>query len=228
MAATNRFLFDTEFGTDSSSFDEAPKQAEREEMVYTKSDVEALKAEAFENGLREGQNQSLQGIETSVAETMSAINTQLAQLASEHDGRMNVIKQDSAHLAFSIASKFAPALIDLTPEAEVQKLIEECLIDLHDEPRIVVRANAEVCDKISKKIDDLTSRSAFQGSIILLPDETKHAGDCRVEWADGGTERRLEDIQQRLEEVINRFIRSNRGENQEFKNDMDQPTADQF
>ena len=228
MAATNRFLFDTDFGTDQSSQTAAPKNVPREETVYTESDVTALKAEAFEQGLCEGQSQSQQGLETAVAETIASIGTQFEQLMSSHDAKINVLKQESAQLALTIASKFAPALIELAPEAEVRKLIEDCLVDLHDEPRIVIRANEKVCESISGKIDEISSRSAFQGSLILLPDETRHIGDCRVEWADGGTERRLEDIKARLEEVINRFIRSTGGTGQEQQNAMDQPTAEQL
>ncbi|MDF2365920.1 FliH/SctL family protein [Sneathiella sp.] len=228
MTATNRFLFDTDFGTDPSSPEAAQKRVKREEPIYTESDVTALKAEAFEQGLREGKSQSHKELETIVAEAMTAISAQLEHFLSSHEAKMTVLKQESAKLALSIASKFAPALIELAPETEVKKLIEDCLVDLHDEPRIVIRANEEVCENISGKIDEITNRSAFQGNLILLPDETRHAGDCRVEWADGGTERRLEDIEARLEEVINRFIRSTGETEQQTPQVMDQPVAEQF
>lgn len=228
MAATNKFLFDTDFGPDPSSPEAAQNHVQREVAIYTESEVAALKAEAFEQGRQEGQSQSQQGLETAAAETMTTISAQLEHLMSSHESKMNVLKQEAASLALTIASKFAPALIERAPEAEVKKLIEDCLVDLQDEPRIVIRANEEVCENISQKIDEITSRSAFQGNLILLPDETRHAGDCRVEWADGGTERRLEDIEARLEKVINRFIRSSGETEQEMQNVTDQPTAEQF
>ncbi|MCC3306561.1 FliH/SctL family protein [Sneathiella sp. HT1-7] len=228
MTATNRFLFDTDFGTGPSASKTVQQPVQREEPIFTESDVTALKAEAFEQGLREGQNQSQQELETAVAGTMTTISSQLETLMSSHEEKIVALKQDSASLALSIASKLAPALIELAPETEVNKLIEDCLADLHDEPRIVIRANEHVCEKISGKIDEITNRAAFQGNLILLPDETKHAGDCRVEWADGGTERRLEDIEARLEEVINRFIRSSGETEQETQQVMDQPSAEQF
>ncbi len=228
MTANNRFLFDTDFGPDPSSPGVAKNRVKREEPIYTESDVIALKAEAFEQGQREGQSQSHQGLEATVSETMTAISAQLGHLLSSHEAKITILKQEAANLALSIASKFAPALIELAPETEVKKLIEDCLVDLHDEPRIVIRANEEVCEKISGNIDEITSRSAFQGNLILLPDKTRHASDCRVEWADGGTERRLEDIEARLEEVINRFIRSTGETEQETPQVMDQPAAEQF
>lgn len=227
MAVTNRFLFDTEFGSESASRKAAAKPVEREEAVFTESDVAALKAEAFENGLREGQGRSLEGIETAIAGTMGTISHQLKQLLDTHDAKINTLKQEAASLALVLASKLAPALIELAPDMEVRKLIEECLADLHDEPRIVIRANDDICQRIAEKIDDITSRAGFQGNIILLPDDEAAAGDCRVEWADGGTERRLSDIQHRLDEVISRFIRSAGPRQKNTADHLDQPIADQ-
>lgn len=228
MAATNRFLFDTDFTSDQATADSADKQVKSEVSVYTESDVIALKAEAFEQGLSEGQNQSRQGLETTVAETVTSIGAQFEQLMTSHVEKIHAVKQESAELAYTIASKFAPALIELAPETEVRQLIEDCLVDLYDEPRIVIRANEDVCQKISEKINEITSRSAFPGNLILLADDTQHPGDCRVEWADGGTERRLADIQARLKEVIDRFIRSSGQTKPELQQVMDQPTTEQL
>ena len=228
MSSASRFLFDTEFGASTT-----PKKAESrpvvsEKPVYTESDVTALKAEAFENGVLQGQGQSLKGVESAINDTIIEINSQLGQLLENHEIRVAGVKQDAANLALVIASKLAPALIELAPEAEVRKLIEESLVDLQDEPRIVIRASETTCQNISGKIEEITLATGFQGKLILLLDDTKHGGDCRIEWADGGTERRLEDIQQRLENAINRFIRSTGTANHEDNSYSDQPTADQF
>ncbi|WP_293960545.1 FliH/SctL family protein [Sneathiella sp.] len=228
MSSTTRFLFDTEFGASSTRKKAEAQPAEREKPVYTESDVAALKAEAFENGVRQGQGQSLQGVESAISDTMTAINNQLGQLLGNYEAKVAGVKQDAANLALAIASKLAPALIDLAPEAEVRKLIEESLMDLQDEPRVVIRASEATCQNISGKIEEITLATGFQGKLILLPDDSKNGGDCRIEWADGGTERRLEDIQQRLESAINRFIRSTGTTNDEKNSYSDQPAADQF
>ncbi|MEX0583913.1 MAG: hypothetical protein WD185_09605 [Sneathiella sp.] len=226
MNSTTRFLFDTEFGTEASPKATA-KPVVREKPVYTESDVAALKAEAFENGVLQGQGESLQGVESTISDTMTAISNQLDQLLGNYEAKVDTVKQDAACLALVIASKLAPALIDLAPEAEVRKLIEESLVDLQDEPRIVIRASDATCQSISGKIDEITLSTAFPGKLILLPDDSKQGSDCRIEWADGGTERSLEDIQQRLESTINRFIRSTGSTKNENDSYSDQPAADQ-
>lgn len=201
-------MFDTEFGPEAAVGKKAAKPAEQEEAVYTESDVAILKTQAFEEGMRTGQSQSLTGIESTVADTMAAIGTQLQQLITTHEAKLHAVKQDAAKLAMEVAGKLAPAMIEQAPEEEVLKMIEECLIDLHDEPRIVVRASDKICEIISGKIDEISKKAGFQGNIILLPDEMKRGGDCRIEWADGGAERSIEDIQRKMNGVVNRFIHS--------------------
>lgn len=208
MAVTTKFMFDTEFGTEGAARKTASKPIEREEAVFTESDVASLKAEAFENGMQQGQGQALRGIETSIAETIGSIGTQLSRLLANHDQKVNVIRGEAASLALALASRLAPRMIELAPEAEVQHLIEECLADLHDEPRIVVRASDDTCQRLADRIEEASNRAGYQGKMILLPDDEALPGDCRIEWADGGTERRFSDIQGRFEVMINRFIRT--------------------
>lgn len=208
MVVTTKFMFDTEFGSESAARKKAPEPVVHEEIMFTETDVAAAKAEAFESGMRQGQMQALRGIEATTAETVSAISVQFSQLVASHEEKVNAIKGDAARLALALASRLAPRLIDLAPELEVRQLIEECLVDLHDEPRIVVRASDETCQHLAPKLDEIGNRAGFQGKLILLPDDEARPGDCRIEWADGGTERRLGEIEARLDEMISRFVRS--------------------
>ncbi|MAL77626.1 MAG: hypothetical protein CMN55_00675 [Sneathiella sp.] len=211
MTVTTKFMFDTEFGIEGAARKQASKPAPREEVVFTETEVASLKAEAFENGRRQGQSQALQGLETNIAETIGSIGAQLGRLIGNHEQKVNAIKGEAASLAFALASRLAPKMIELAPESEVRRLIEECLADLHDEPRIVVRASDDTCQRIAPRLDEIGMRAGFQGKLILLPDDEAQSGDCRIEWADGGTERRLSNIEGRLDEMIGRFIRSIEG-----------------
>ncbi|MEP5700407.1 MAG: hypothetical protein ABJN43_17405, partial [Sneathiella sp.] len=155
-----------------------------------------------------GKEEAISGIEASLAQVLDGVSNQLQQLADLHDQDLGTLKQEAASLAFAIAGKLSSALIARQPEIEVFKMVEECLADLHDEPRIVVRASEPICAALEGKIDKLTQATGFQGNVILLPDDTKTNSDCRLEWADGGVERDVEDTQEKIGEIIDRFIRS--------------------
>ncbi|WP_169568137.1 FliH/SctL family protein [Sneathiella limimaris] len=210
MSATSKFLFDTEFG---SSVKKEPEKVEAPEpelppAIYTEEDKERLCAEAHSAGQAAGREEVLQSVEATTAQIMSDLSSQLQQLAQAHEAQMENVRCEAASLAFAIAKKLAPSLIARQPEQEVLQMVQDCLADLHDEPRIVLRANEQVCNSLSEKVDILAQQSGFQGNIILLPDDTKIDSDCRIEWADGGVERDVTDTTQKLEEIIHRFVNS--------------------
>jgi len=203
MTTSNKFLFDTEFNSDGTSIGQDSNASQP--PIYSEEQMGELKAQAFEEGLKQAQAASSEGLENAVAETLEKLNAQMQQLVSNHGTQIQSIKQDAAVLAMTVAGKIAPALIQMAPHAEVSKLIEDCLSDLHNEPRVVVRTSEENCDLLGEKIDGMAARAGFQGNIIMLPDPALTASDCRVEWADGGVERKIEEIQHRLNSIIDGF-----------------------
>jgi len=215
MSSSSKFLFDTEFGSATPLHKKTVDTPEAPPLLYSEEDKERMCAEAFQSGFTDGKQEALDGFEASTAEVLDTIGAQLQNIAQTHGNQLENIRCEAASLACAIAKKLAPALIARQPEVEILSMIEECLVDLHDEPRIVLRASEAVCSTISEKIDKLTAANGFQGNVILLPDETKTNGDCRIEWADGGVEREISDTSDKIEEIINRFIRSggNLGDN---------------
>lgn len=210
MSSNSKFLFDNEFGEASvplTKKKDAPPPPPP--PIYTEEDKNRFCEEARQTGVTEGQTAALSGIEASVTQTLEALKGQLQLLSDSHNSRLENVRCEAASLAMAIANKLAPALIAKLPEANVLGLIEECLNDLHDEPRIVVRASEPICTAITDKIDLLTQSTGFQGRIILLPDDTKSGSDCRIEWADGGVEKDFKSTSEKIGEIIDRFVRSN-------------------
>jgi flagellar assembly protein FliH len=206
MGSNAKFLFDTEFGGVVQSSKKEEQVPEQAPLLYTEEDKAQFCAEAQQIGFSNGQQEALQSIEASSTEILNGLAGQLQNITQTHGETLDNIRCEAASLAFTIAKKLAPALISRQPEAEVLKMVENCLADLHDEPRIVVRASEPVCDIVTEQVNKLIAASGFQGNIIVLPDDTKQGSDCRVEWADGGAERSISDTNEQVETVIQRFI----------------------
>ncbi|WP_025898313.1 FliH/SctL family protein [Sneathiella glossodoripedis] len=206
MSVSSKFLFDTEFGSQSNIRKKAEQEPEAPPAIYTEEDKNRLCEEAYQSGATAGKAEALQDIEASTADVLNSMASQLQVLGQHHSSQIENIRCEAASLAFAVAKKLANALISRQPEEEVLKMVESCLEDLHDEPRIVLRASEPVCDALADKINELTQASGFQGKVILLSDDTKTQSNCRIEWADGGVERELTDTEQKLEEIVNRFI----------------------
>jgi flagellar assembly protein FliH len=205
MNTSTRFLFDTEF-SDSSAPVDAGKAAAEITAVYSEKDIEALKLQAYEEGLQLGKTEAMETVESTLASSLETVAIQLQQLSENHNAELHIIKQDAASLALAIAGKLAPALIEQSPFNEMEAIIKDCLSELPEEPRIVVRAPEQACEFLKPQVDTLSAQTGFQGNIILLPEESMKASECRVEWADGGVERNIQDTETKLSAIINEFV----------------------
>lgn len=208
MTSNAKFLFDTEFGAATRSKKEETPEVEAPPAIYTEEDRLRFVQEAQQTGQQEGQAQALSSIEAASTEVLNNISGQLTAIDQKHSDGIGNIRKEAASLAIAIAKKLAPALIARQPEAEVLRMIETCLADLHDEPRIVIRASLQVSEVLQSKVEQLQAISGFQGKIILLPDESLTGSDCRIEWADGGVERDLKTTIEQTEAIVERFLRS--------------------
>ncbi|MEH6527319.1 MAG: hypothetical protein V7723_14705 [Sneathiella sp.] len=210
MNTSTRFLFDREFSDSDGPANGAQKVSEGT-AVYTEQDLTEQKLEAFEEGVKSGQSQAMQTLENSLASSLETVAMQLQQLMTIQGSQLHAIKRDAASLALAAAGKLAPALIQHSPNSEVEKILKDCLSELPEEPRIVVRASEQTCDFLKGKVDAMSAQTGFQGNIILLPEDAMQPSECRVEWADGGVERNIRDTENRLDAIISEFVRGKTG-----------------
>ncbi|SDD94398.1 FliH/SctL family protein [Kordiimonas lacus] len=201
MAEPVKYRFD-------QAFDGGAKSRFDEELERLRADAETIKSEAYAHGFEEGRNQALQDIEAATKETLSQIAQGAHALFSQKSQLESGIKQDMVQLAYAIASKLSPALIRAHPMAEIEALIEDCLATTHKEPRLVVRVSEALLDPVNERLEDLKASTGFPGDIVLIGEPGLGPQDCRVEWPDGGTERKHDTIMREVETAVQRFVMS--------------------
>lgn len=197
-----KFLFDNQFDVDGNGKikpDEAPA------ALYTEEDLAAARGEAQQIGFAAGKQEALGEIQNMAANTLQNIAMAIGNLGAQHEQAVLALKQEAAQMAMVIAGKLAPALLQSQPLDEIRSLITDCLDLIPDEPRIVVRINEALVESLAGEIDQLAARGGFQGSVVLLGEANMTDADCRVEWADGGAERNLEVLFQKIEIAVTRY-----------------------
>ena len=203
MAAHAKFLFDTDFvdggrsGPAAVSLnDHQGAISESEARGYTKGYAAAkMEGTDAERQLASALSRSAAAIEM-IAERM---NETEIRMASEAVG-----------VAFAVARKLAPALIERQPMIEVAALVTDCLKHLIGVPHVVVRVNDVVYDAVQARLDDIAQSCGFAGRLAVVADPDLTAGDARVEWADGGVARNHVVTDGLIEDAVNRFIATRR------------------
>lgn len=201
MSSPVKYTFD-------QAFDGGAKSRYDLEIERLVQQAEDARKEALAQGIAEGRAQALQEIENATKDAILQLNQSAQALLDQRQTLESSLKQEMVHLAYAISSKLAGALIRTKPTAEVQALIEDCLATVSREPRLVVRVSENISDSIAKQLDAMKNATSFAGDIVLLGESNMGDLDCRVEWPDGGSERKQDALQHQIEDAVQRFVLS--------------------
>lgn len=201
MAEPVKFTFD-------QAFDGGAKSRYDMEIERLQEESQQAQVASHAQGVEEGRQQALGEIEAATKESLDQIAQAAHALFSQQSQLEAGLKQEMVQLAYAIASKLSPALIRTKPLAEVEALIEDCMVTAHKEPRLVVRVAETIVEAVGDRLEDMKAATNFPGDIVLIGEAGFGPQDCRVEWPDGGTERRHTETQNEIEKAVQRFVMS--------------------
>lgn len=197
MKATAKYLFDEDF-------------ASGEKPTITLIEHERRRADAesqaYRNGFAAGQEQAQQEAAQRIAAALAVIADGLGRL----DGALTAIETrleiEAVEVAVAVAAKLAPALLAREPLVEISALATDCFHHLVAAPHVAVRVGSGIYDTAKEKIEEIARARGFEGRLAMTPDETLAAGDCRIEWADGGVNRDQSATASAIDEMVGRYI----------------------
>jgi flagellar assembly protein FliH len=175
-AAIRKFSFDTEF--DDTGQGAAPARPKR---VFTAAEVEAIKAEAYAAGERSASALAEQAAASALREiaeaTTLALNA-LARVAHEH-------RAGSTELAMATGRKIADAALERFPEAPAIAALQVLAREIEATPRLIVRAKAEMVERLQQALDVTASACGLPAQIIVKPDHDMPLAAFVLDWGDG-------------------------------------------
>jgi len=205
MVAIKKFMFDTEF-LDDDAVKEVEDAPPPPPPTFSEAELAAAKAAAFAEGRKAGLTEAATASDRLAAEALEAIGKRLATLKAAQDEALDAARRSAVAVAAAIAAKIAPEVARKAAVESISALVAERLPDLMEEPRIVVRLAPPQLDLVKARIEDTAKRIGFVGKFILLPEDGLDAPDCRIEWADGGTERIAPRIAAEIDKLVECFV----------------------
>jgi flagellar assembly protein FliH len=202
---SERFLFDQEF----DAHGRAKPRARAE--IFDQDDLSAARAQAYAEGEQAGQATAASGIDANAAQVLDQITQGITETAAAFNDFAEGWRQEAASIAITVGQKLAQRLLAEQPLAEIEAMVIDCVGQLQEEPRLVVRTSSPVAEAIADRINDITARTGFGGHLVILPDETMTDQDCRIEWAHGGVERSVQETDAAITRAVNDFMAARPG-----------------
>ena len=206
MNSPRKFLFDTTF--ESAAKSGAPKRAEAKPVVktYTEEELNQAREEGLAAGKRAGQQAAEESLERQVAQVLTTMSQQIAELSKAHAELVQRQGREAIETALTIVRKLFPRLAQDHGMAEIEAVVGESLTRLRDEPRVVVRVADSLLDAVNERVSELAAKAGFEGKIVLIAQDDLQAGDVRIEWADGGAERDGGTLWQQIDAIVERVM----------------------
>ena len=192
-----KFMFD-------KSFDQIvnPRPQERPAITLRPEQLEQIKKDAYETGYTAGRKAT--GEEDTLRQT--SILTRIAAELTDLVQNMQLLhvqhEKQLRSVIYTVARKVLPSFVAKNGLNEIQAMITDVMNEMGREPRLVVRVNEAQFDTISTKVNDIATQKAYAGKVVVLADAEIQSGDCRIEWADGGIERKAAEMVKTIETMV--------------------------
>lgn len=197
-STATKFTFDTVFADTPGASSKSSKGRQR--RVLTQAEIDALCEQAREEGLHSGELQLAQRMADATAQAAHALKTVLQRSNAD----IEMLRAEAAKLALTAARTLARSVLSAMPAAEVETILRESLHQAIGEPRIVLRANPQVAEKLGPRLAEIAHEEGYEGRIHISADPAISGADCRIEWRGGGAERSEAALEAALNEVIAR------------------------
>ncbi len=214
-----KFLFDRSFDLDGPSTKGAKDTEQEEEEVeeeepefippsFSEEELEAAKTEAFEKGKEQGLRDASDTLENQLLDATKTITQQVTQLLDHQQLANSDIFRDAVKIAQAITHKSFPNINAEHGVTEIEDIIYKLLPQILAEPRVVVHVHPDISETLSQRVGQIAKDAHFEGRMIITEDESIEAGNCKVEWSNGGAERNLDEIMQEIDTAIDNNLAS--------------------
>jgi flagellar assembly protein FliH len=188
-------------------FDEPAKGPNAPEAPkFGEAELAAARADGRAEGIVAGRAEAEASIAAHAATALQRAGDAIAELLTERERMHQQLAAQTLRAVMAVLARAMPELARRNTQLEVEGLVRTCLAELYDEPRVVIRAADAIVDALQKDIERIAAACGFTGKIALFGDPDMASTDCRVEWADGGAERKFEETWRAIETAMERGL----------------------
>lgn len=222
MSEVRKFLFDRSFDAEPKQIDVAPEEASAlpppvEEDVeevepapsFSEEELQQACSEAFAAGKEEGLRDAMGQAERRIADALDMVGIRMTHLLEGLAEANQAAAASAVAVAAGITRKLLPEMARRGAVQEVSAVVGEAMERVIEEPRIVVRVDSQNHPVLDERLTALARAKGYEGRLVVVADAGLPAGDCRIEWGNGGAERDIAALWSEIDAVIERNLAGN-------------------
>ncbi|GGF56219.1 hypothetical protein GCM10011332_07120 [Terasakiella brassicae] len=192
--------------------------------TFSEEEVLAAQQTAFDEGKAAGLEEANAQFERMIATALTQMAQTIPAVFAAHSKSQEDHEAHALSVANAVTKKIIPAYAEKHGLDEILNVVSKCLEPLRAEPRIIVKVHESLREDLHDKLVKIADELGFDGRIVTMAHDDILPGDCRIEWAEGGAERNIENMWQLIDEIVERNL--TQGTNQgETHNQADAPLS---
>jgi flagellar assembly protein FliH len=199
VAEAAKFLFDNDFAAGNPGARPIPPSEHAIKLAEAES-------KGFRDGFAAAEKEGTALAERRTAIAFEQIGSALDRLAGGLKTVEQRLEAEAIELAAAIARKLAPELVLRQPFAEISALAADCFRHLHATPHVVVRVSDALLETARAQLEEIARHCGFEGRLVVIAEPDIAAGDCRIEWAEGGVARTAAQTDTAIGKAIGRYL----------------------
>ena len=172
-----KFSFDTVF----DNAGDVAYAAARPKRLFPAEEVEAIRAQAFAEGERQGLG-SMAALE---AQALSQIAAAVGQALPRLAGVAHEHRATSAELALACARAIADAALEAFPVAPIRAALENLAREIEASPRLVVSVSPQLSEGLQAKLEETAQAIGYGGAIQVRPAASVGPAAFSLDFGDG-------------------------------------------
>lgn len=182
---------------------------------FNEEDLAAAHAEGFkrgyEQGLREGEERGkgeAHHLDMAIKAALQTVVLGLHDGMRQHNGFLESQNDLLSQLAYVVAKKIAGDALEKNPLPEIERLLRECLPIVIQQPSIILFTHPDLVYPMTVRVKKMLESYPNAPEFSVHGDEKLLYEDARIEWKNGGAERRTSDILQDIQIVLEKHASS--------------------
>ncbi|MDD4556691.1 MAG: FliH/SctL family protein [Alphaproteobacteria bacterium] len=155
--------------------------------------------QAREDGYEKGFTACRESTEAQQVELLQNLGKELKEIFSQIEKKTEAFEKNSVGVLVEALQKLVPSLLTEKAEEIVANFMKENFANIKNEPKLSFYIHPGIASAVQKEIVELARVNDFEGKISIHKDETLGLADCRIEWDNGGVERKSEEVLKKVE-----------------------------
>lgn len=193
-SAVRKFAFETVFDVDGAIV----RDGSGFKSQFSKDELEAARAEAFEEGRRTSEREA--------AQVLALLSQSMRALLDRYGLEQQMLREEAVAVALTAARKAADVALDAYGQDRIVVALEAAMDALRGTPRIVVRLAPSMIAGMQSRLEEAARVGGFDGAIAVRADPAVQVGDVTLEWPEGTIAHDRAAAFTRIEEAVERTL----------------------